>query len=579
MYFCIKQNGFSGMPKSIFYSIVALLLIVSSFAKAQPGALKPSPYGIFVLLNNDIPTGEKVIAYFIERGAPNGKMEKIGEARTPATFADFVTAVNKAKTVFPSQPIPSESKLRDIFTLVQRTPNLDSLRKTRLILPVKLALGVMYFDSTAQKDFTYQYSYYPVFASGAMGKAVATDTLRLPYQARFDTIRYASSSYTDNSITVTWYSIGKKPAPLFMIYKFRNYSPVPAQGQTSRYSVNDTTFYIFKDSLLTSAVKNDLQYFVSPYDQYSNSGISSQVAVVTNDNFFRAVLLKQSAAFDPLNSGVLLRWHHSDLPTVKLFTIYRSDAGKNGYVKIAEVTSQDTSFLDQKIWPERAYDYYIEATAKVGKRSKIGKILNASVPGIGTTRVTLNPPVIKLCVATPIGARLLILPNDTITNAIRVFRGSEESLINLPVSINPQGQNVVEFIDNTFKPSEMETTVYAVRNEKSGVGISALSSKVQVQSVSDEPGITYFEIFKTDNRYDFFWDDVSTRNSSVAWYAIYSKQNRPGEEFTLLSDKLMNGTFSTHIAQCNYDRVFILKAFEKNGSTVDINFPERIVSK
>ncbi len=578
MYLCSTNFRIHTMLKNTHLIILFAFISIGLLSKAQSGSLKPAPFGVFILLNTDIPTGKRIASYSIERSSANGSFEKIGEAKTPATFEEFVSAINKSKLVFPSQPIPSENKLREIYNQVNRTPHLDSLRKTRLILPIRLALGVMYYDSTAKPDITYKYAYTPMLTNGDPEKKVITDTVRLPYQVRFDTIRYAASSFNDNSITITWQSAGKNPAPLFMIYKFRNYSPVPAPGQTSRYSVNDTTYYVFKDSITTSAVTKDIQYFVSPYDQYSNSGISSQVAIITNDNFFRGNFLRQAISFEPLQSGVLLRWHHSDSPTVKHYTVYRSDAGKNGFVKIAEIPANDTSYLDQKIWPEKSYDYYLEATAKVGKRTKTGKVMSAWVPAISTSRVSLNAPIIKLCVLTPQGARLLIVPNDSLANAIRIFRGTEEAMITLPVTIDPLGQKVVEFIDNTYKPSESNTIVYAARNEKTGEGISPLSVQAAVENVFNPSEIAYFEVYKSGNRYDFYWDDIASRNTSIGWYAIYSKQNRPGEQFKILSDKLQKGTFSTHVAVSSYNQIFLLKAFDKNGKET-INTLQREVER
>lgn len=556
------------MYKHSHYLILIGIIFSAFFATAQPGTLKPSPSGVFIVLNNDIPTGKHVSSYIIERSIVNGERENIGIAKTPSSFTEFVSTVNKAKLVFPSQPIPSELKLREIYDQVNLTPSLDSLRKIRLILPVKLALGVLYYDSTAKQNITYKYSFTPVLANGNHGKSVLTDTIRLPYQARFDTIRYAESSFNDKSITITWRSTGKNPAPLFMIYKFRNYSPVPAPGQTSRYSVNDTTYFVFRDSVATNAVTKDLQYFVSPYDPYSNSGISSQVAVITHDNFFKATFLRQAISFDPKQSGVELRWHHSDSPTIKHFTVYRSDAGKNGFVKIAEVAATDTSYLDQAIWPEYAYDYYLEATAKAGKRTKTSNVLSALVPGITNERVTFNPPSIKLCVATPKGVRLIIALNDQQATTVRLFRSKDESMITLPETLNPNGAAIVEYFDNTLPTKDIENTNYAARNEIANAGISDLSPKVPVSIVKNEAIVAYFEVFKSGNQYDFFWDDIASRNSSVGWYALYSKQNRKGEEFTLIADKLQTPRHTILIAESNFNQVFMLKVFDKNGAEI-----------
>lgn len=578
MYLCITNYWIHSMYKHAHFLFFIAFSLASFVSVAQPGTVKPSPTGVFILLNNDIPTGKHISSYTIERSMSNGQKVKIGEAKTPSTFEDFTSAVNKAKLVFPAQPIPSETKLREIFDQVYKTPSLDSLRKTRLILPVKLALGVMYFDSTAKPNTLYRYSFTPVLASGSNDKSIITDSIRLPYQAKFDTIRYVESSFNEKSITITWRSAGKNPAPLFMVYKFRNFSPVPAPGQTSRYSVNDTTYFVFRDSIAVSSVTKDLQYFVSPFDHFGNSGISSQVAVITNDNFFKATFMRQSILFDPKQSGVELRWHHSDSPTVKHFSVYRSEAGKNGFVKIAEVAANDTSYLDQKIWPERSYDYYIEASSKAGKRSKTDKIMSVSVPGISNDRVTLPAPVIKLCVATPSGVRLLIAVNDNQTSAVRIFRGKEESLFTLPGTINPNGISVIEFIDDMLPAKDIESTFYAARNEKSGAGISALSAKTPVSVLTDETEVTYFEVFKSGNQYDFFWDDASARNNNIAYYALYSKQNRPGESFTLRSDHLQTSKFTALIADSDYNQVFLLKAFNKNGEVIG-NSLEREIQK
>jgi hypothetical protein len=543
---------------------LAFILCFSSGAQT-PAQIKQGPAGVFVFTGKSIPCGKQISEYVLERSAGSGEWTLLTRLKTPATFELFENRVNQSKTSFPSQPIPPSGKLREIYEKAVALGHTDSLRNQRLLNPIRMALGLIYYDTSAAKNITYRYRVSAVKAGNAGTEAFLSDTVSLPYQARFDSIKVSSTSYNRTSVEVTWFSTGSNPAPLFMVYKFIYGAPATAHGKTSRYSVNDTTYYVYNDTVSGRDTGKELQFFVAPYDFYGNAGASSQNAIILQDNFYRGSFIRNHIAFSYERSGIEFCWHFSDPFTVKTIEIYRSAQTGTGFTKIGEALASDTVYLDQKIWPERTYYYYVQAIAKAGKRSMKSAVLSAAVPGIGISR-KLNAPVLKQVAVVRNKVRLLIVVNDTAATELRVYRGKSGSLTALQGTIKP-GAPVITFTDETLAPGAMKDVVYAVRNEKAEVGVSGLSEEKPVAMVvkSDEAG--YFYAIPAEGATYLYWDDVAGRNSSCASYTLARQFGVPGSKTPLkiLAENLGTSSFVDTEVEPGNQVTYVLKLKNAKG--------------
>jgi len=552
---------------TVFIAFFLLILNVCSYAQA-PATTKQGPAGIFVFLGNDIPSGKKISAYKIERSENNTDWKLIAELSTPKDFDAFTKALEAAKSEFPSQPLPQGDKLSQLYQKAVTSGTTDSLKGTRMLFPLRVALGIMYYDKTAVKQVTYRYRVSGVKQPGNVADTFLSDTVSLPFTGVFDTITYSESSYNHNSVRITWKSAGKNPAPLFMVNKFRYGAPVAAPGTTSRFVMNDTTYYTYTDTTVAKDAGKEMQFFISPFDQYGNSGKSSQVAVITQDNFNKASFVRSGIAFRPDLAGVLLNFHFTDPVTVRKLEIFRGVGANNGFKKLAEVTANDTSFLDQQLWPETTYYYYIQAVAKAGKRTQQGEVMMARVPGIAVAD-KLNSPVLKNVSEVNGNIRLLIEVNDTLATQIRIFRGVKGGMLALPKLIQINGAAVISYTDSTLTQGNTQNTFYAVRNEKDGTAISSLSEQLTVSAVTDVNEVAYFDAFLSKGKIELYWDDVVSRNANFAGYTLARQNGKANSKSPLrvVAENLKASSFTDNDATAGNQYTYVLTLIDKAGNS------------
>jgi len=551
---------------TVFIAFFLLMLNVCTYAQA-PATTKQGPAGIFVFLGNDIPSGKNISAYKIERSENNLDWKLIAEVSTPTDFEVFTKTLEAVKSEFPSQPLPQGDKLRQLYQKAVTSGTTDSLKGTRMLFPLRVALGIMYYDKTALNQIAYRYRVSGVVQQGNIRDTYLSDTVSLPFTGVFDTITYSESSYNHKSVRITWKSAGNNPAPLFMVNKFRYGAPVAAPGTTSRYVMNDTTYYIYTDTTVAKEAGKEMQFFIAPYDQYGNSGKSSQVAVITQDNFNRAGFVRNRIAFRYDLSGVLLSFHFTDPVTVRKYEIFRSTGTANGFKKLAEVTANDTSFLDQQLWPETTYYYYVQAVAKAGKRTQQGDVMMAVVPGIGVSD-KLKSPVLKHVSQVNGNIRLLIDVNDTLATQIRIFRGVKGGMFALPKLIQINGAAVISYTDSTLAQANAENVFYAVRNEKDGSVISGLSEQIAVSALTDVNEVAYFDAFLSKGKVELYWDDVVGRNMKFTGYTLARQHGNAGSKSPLriVAENLKTSSFTDNDATAGNQYTYVLTLIDNAGN-------------
>ncbi len=551
--------------------VIALLIMSGSLISAysqSAGIVKHGPSGIFIFMGKEIPSGINVSSYKIERSQDSINWEPLAELKIPSSFDAFKKAIDKAKLYFPVQPIPSDDKLTQLYQKAVATGNTDSLKGMRLLFPIRVALGIMYYDTTASKHTTYRYRVNADYPKSKVVQSFVSDTVSFAYSGQFDSISYSESSQTPNSLVVKWKSAGKNSAPLFAVYTFRYGASVPARGITSRYSVNDTTYYVFTDTTIVRQDGKELQFFISPYDQFGNSGKSSQVAIIDYDNFNRATFVRNHIEFMPKLSGVQINWHHTDPVTVKKVEIFRSENEKSGYQKLAETEPGDTTYLDQQIWPEKQYYYYIQAVAKAGNRAKLSEILKAWVPPV-SVGTKLNAPVFRHVAVANNSIRLLIEVNDTTSTHLRIYRGVKGGLVALPELVKIDRAGIIAFTDQSMVAAENKDMLYAVRNEKDGKAISSLSEQLPVAVNTDVNEVAYFYAFPSNDKIELYWDDVINRKSEFKSCTL-ARQYGPANSkspLIILAENLTGSSYVDTTAQTGNTYTYILSLIDKAGNS------------
>jgi len=481
---------------------------------------RPGPKGVYLFLGKNVPCGKTISAYRIERKEGTGAWKFLVEVKAPLTLNELISRVESAKVTLPAQPLPSKPKLQQIFDKAIKTGTTDSLKGFSLNFPVKLGLGLMYYDASAPKGVQIQYRFTELNLSGIQQQEKVSDTLSLPYTAVFDEMTLAESSRTPKSIYIKWRSAGNKPGPLFMVHRIDNKTPVATGGSVGHYSVNDTTYYVYQDSLTTTQAAQELQYFITPFDQLGNAGKSSQVLVVTNDNFSKSFFIKTRVTKFDDKTAYRLSWHFSDPVTAKSIALYRSEYAEKGFVLLASFTSNDTSYSDESINPEKSYYYYLQATSKSGLRFKQSE----KVFVLAYHPVKPTAPVIIEAVGTNKGVRLLIEVSDASCEGVRIFRnnGINDQLMSVSELIQKADSSHISYLDSTPGLSGRYYYMYAVRCESTGNVASDLSNRMSARPLLSTVPLKpdFLKAFIENGKVRLFWEDMRLGDAGIAGYII-----------------------------------------------------------
>jgi fibronectin type 3 domain-containing protein len=512
--------------KPIFLITVFFLSFMLGGQAQNTDIARPGPKGVYLFLGKNIPCGKPTAAYRIERLEAKGDWVALSEVKTPLVLDELISKIELAKGPLPSQPLPAKPKLQQLFEKAIRTGTSDSLKGFTLNFPVKMGLGLMYYDAKAPTGQNIQYRITELSSAGDVIKLQISDTLTLPYTAVFDEVVMAESSRTKNSIYIKWRSTGKKPGPLFMVHRIDNKKPVAAGGTVAHYSVNDTTYYVYQDSLTAGQASQELQYFITPFDQLGNAGKSSQVVVVTNDNFSKSFFIKTGVSKIADKIAFRLSWHFSDPVTAKSVSLYRSEYREKGFELLSTFTSKDTSYTDETIHPEKSYYYYLQATSKSGIRFKQSEKIFA----LAYHPVKPISPVILEAIGTNQGVRLLIDVSDARCEGIRVFRnnGINDHLMSVSNLVKKADSSHIVYVDSSPDLSGRHNYTYAVRCESTGNVASDLSNKMSARplmiTAPSKPG--FLKAFIENGNVRLFWEDMKLGDPGIAGYIVSRRIER-----------------------------------------------------
>ncbi len=517
----LKQ--FTGFLAILFFLFQpSLSLSAQNSETAQPG-----PKGIYLSLGKNIPCGKPTLLYRIDRKVKGGAWMPMTELRFPATYAAFRAKLEKARAALPAQPLPTEPKLKALYSKAAESGKVDSLGK-RIQIPVRLALGIMFYDSDVKNDNEYQYRVTEIQSAQNQAEPMISNTVSVPFTAKFDEIVLVETSRDDNSAFIRWRSAGNNPSPLFMVFRIEDKKPVAASGLTGHYTMNDTTYYTYRDTLGALATARELQYFLAPYDLLGNPGKQSQTAVITRDNFIKASFLKTSLTKLTERTGNRIAWHFSDPITSRSIEVYRSEKPDIGFRKVAGLTPADTVFNDEMILPEKGYYYYIQANSRNGNRFKQSDTFYTPP----CMPVMPQAPVLKSAGTIPGGVKLLVEVSEVHIGGVRIFRndGISPSLMAVSELIPINAAAPVTYVDSSSSLSGRRNYTYAVRAESTGNVVSELSNMLTARPglSSLPPAPSYMKAFCEGTKVKLYWEDMRQADTGIAGYIVLRRNETAG---------------------------------------------------
>ena len=180
----------------------ALLLICISLASGQTprrGLAVPGPAGVYVNLGLGLPSVARpsngVVSYRVERRQGGEKTwRQIAEVQAPASPEELQARITESMRLVPP-PLRVDSL--PVNWIWQRMPmGADSLRIYGTLLPVRLALGIVYLDAGAPLARPLEYRISHINRQGGVLASFTSGTVFLPASVHFGALRVKTWTHT-----------------------------------------------------------------------------------------------------------------------------------------------------------------------------------------------------------------------------------------------------------------------------------------------------------------------------------------------------------------------------------------------
>jgi len=513
--------------KTYFYSVFIplFILLIPVFIQAQTNDMARSgPGGIYLFLGKNIPSGKNSAVYHIERREENNSWKPLTELKSPATAADFNAKYLQCLALFPETVKESNDNLAKLYEKGYRSGTIDSVGGWHASYPLRMAFGIIFYDTEVKKGKKYQYKVTEITSAGAQVNLYLSNSVGYGEQVSFDPVTVKSIYIDDKSLLIKWTSVGGNPAKSFNVFKFADTKPVKADGITGKYLVRDTTTYIYYDSSIRFTPDQEIQYFLSPADILGNRGIASQIAVVRNDNYSRAVFKDLKAIKLSETLGIKLSWRFTLPQTLKCFNIYKSLQPDKGFERLASLTPKDTLFVDQAISADKVYYYYLTAESKTPSEPKRSN----TVFSVSYDPAVPFAPVISGGFATEKGIKLIVDITDINVAGVRIYRNNGKSdTLNLVSGLVRKSDSArIVFIDSSGILSSKLTYKYKVRAESSSYILSDFSNEVTVRPFNNQAPANplSFTAYEENGKVYLSWESMQPADPELRGYVISRRE-------------------------------------------------------
>lgn len=564
--------------------LLSVIFLTSGYITAQSTEIaKASPNGVFIHLGNTIANGSSISNYIIERKDISHDWSVIATVSAPLVYDEFNARVQKIQKHLPALTLPREGYLRNLHERALETGTIDSLRGIKNIA-VKVALGVICYDSTASKDVVYTYRVSEMGIDGEVKNIHETNQVSVPGTFTSDTLRVAFALRDSTSALILWRSAGNNQAPYYTAYGFEDMKPYVAKGTYGKYNVGDTTYYSFTDTAVSALAGKELQYFLIPFDQYGNAGKASQHALLPYDDFEKAVFRSVKASDIKTQGGIRISWKLNNIVPFRTASIFRSTESVKGFQQLKTVPITDTVFIDGNTLPDITYYYYVQLNSNTDYRHRNSKVVSAEA----FYPLVPMPPVISAFRQTPQGPVLIVTAHDSRAKAVRIYRSFDQVRgykdISGPIALKDTA--MIEFAD-TSKLVPGQKYYYTARVDCTNSMVSELATPVEFVSglYSDLRDPSFVNWYSDKEGIKLFWEDVRMNSAVVSGYRIMRRENdpvkgtvilsalensdkKPFERAVLLDKNVVAGRKYTYIVYCvGYEGLS-----SKTGTKIEIDY-------
>lgn len=524
--------------------------VASALAQKQhSGLARGGGAGIYIELGRAMVSKEKpyldIERYLIERREEGGTLWKeIASVSAPTRYDDFLARLAKATLRAPEPVKLTESELKQLWAQLQRSDGrVDSVFYVGL-LPIRLAVGLAYLDTTAKSGEKYVYRVSTMRVNGTIERSVYSTPVSFPEFVLLEQPKTMTKQYRSNEIVIRWMT--RKTANVtFLAFRRVGFSPfVPIEPQRVATTRGDTLLLAIRDTLVQPNL--DYAYFIVPQDFYGNVAITSDTAEIITSSVqdlliqnLKAVNLKDDADSSLRNQfGVKLSWTLENIDGVKELEIYRSDAWEGEYERLAAVSPKSTHFIDVTAEEMKPQFYQMRAIGFFGEKSRFTNRVHA----IAQNPTPPSAPSLEAR-ATPNGIELLLLCDDDVAG-YRIYRAGEGDSLSLISSLIPKSTTDAQtiFLDSTVK-GDSRIQTYAARSESKSFVMSAFSETVIVKPKSDarpKSPMNLSATLQSENgrtqAVRLFWEEMSPFVKSAQGYRVMRREANANKPFEPLHE-------------------------------------------
>lgn len=560
--------------KNIFIASLTFFFLQPLAVYAQSEMAFASQHGIFVKLEVDYPVvnNSQPPVYEIKRKAEGDKnFKRITTINPPTTYAEFLENLAAACNINP-EPLLMKEIPAELLWQKYSKGGFDSIQPYRNALFLQLALGIKYFDATAEKNVKYTYEITKTIKAIKSEVVATTNAISYPIAPLKYEGNLSKTKETVIGISLNYLSATNAPN-LIRVYREENYSGnfLPVRAKRIKTIKNDSTYFAIYDTLVKP--NSVYRYYVLPLDYYGNYGIVSDTVTAIAASLQYAGNINKIDVVSYQNEGTAIRWELGHAQNFNAVAVYRTNNFDSTMQKIGMASAMDTQYIDANAEPMQMYFYALQPITRTGEKLP----MSAKVTGMFTPKTLPAAPYISDITTSAHAITLQIKNNDTQTRGFRIYRklntDSTYTLISELVNVDTALSTYIDSLN--IMPGKFYS--YMVRAENKSYQLSPASNQVTVKSATPNElipiGVPHVEVVA--NAAVIQWKN-NIKNENIQSYILYRK-DEAGNEIILkdnINPTVANYSDNTLLTGKNY--AYGIAYQDGNGSRSKIAYAQTI---
>lgn len=518
-----------------------IFLNINIQAQKYP-VVKTAEKGILVFPGQEFP---KNTFYKIER-SETGKndFKTIAMLTSPKSFIEFKGLISVYSALITFNYEGDSAAISDVWKEFFKTHKAGKMKGLGNLPLMQAALGLLFYDTNVVSNLSYQYRV-SFIKSAAESDPLISEPVCFPIKAATGKIKHYRTYSYDDHILIYWYIKDKNKPLYFDVYRQevskRNFIKIPAEKGFNNH--DDTLFLIVNDKSVNK--DENYNYYLLPSDYYGNKGdISETVKVSASSDNSLPVISKFEVGNSRKQDGLTLKWKFDRIKYLRSISIYRSNSFDDGYIKIAEVPSEDSIYTDRGVLQGKSYYYYLVINALNNKTTP-----SAKVSGFYSNDLKPFPPQVLKSENLTNGYKLSWQCIEENIQGFFVYRcegikGKMEQISEIVKKTDPR----TEYFD-TSSTLKRQSYSYAVKTVSKGFVESIFSDTVSVfPMVSKELPFTPSRVSARlyNNSILIMWDNMYKTNPYLAGYNVYRKEKKE-KEYRLLNNEVVRNSQNSYI--------------------------------